>query len=262
MGAFDERPPTAASGAGDILRLVNRGTLVAAESALVFKKTSAGDAVPVVVVFVLVLVRLVVEELDPQRSVGILWHTTAWFLTPDERAKAVQRIKVRSITSYSSSRTLLTATLGKPNWSREQTLQTRPVSTIIAIRVIHPLTPPRFWEALQDPKTWLFALFSAIDNVPNSLTNQRQIIVSSFGFTNLQTTLLGCVDGTIEIATIFVGVTVAARLKDARGYVGAVWFLPNLLGVLLINFLPWENKVGLLFGQWLTGTSPSMAGLT
>ncbi|KAJ6626492.1 hypothetical protein B0H10DRAFT_1998604, partial [Mycena sp. CBHHK59/15] len=56
-------------------------------------------------------------------------------------------------------------------------------------------------EALKEPKTWLFALFSALDNVPNSLTNQRQIIVSSFGFSTLQTTLLGCVDGVVEITT-------------------------------------------------------------
>jgi MFS transporter, ACS family, allantoate permease len=106
-----------------------------------------------------------------------------------------------------------------------------------------------------DWKTWLFALFSAINNIPNSLTNQRQIIVSSFGFTPLQTTLLGCVDGMIEIVTIFVGVTVAAKYKDARGIVGAVWFIPNLVGVLLINLLPWSNKIGLLFAQWTTGVS-------
>jgi MFS transporter, ACS family, allantoate permease len=108
-------------------------------------------------------------------------------------------------------------------------------------------------EAFTDPKTWLFALFSALDNVPNSLTNQRQIIVASFGFTNLQTTLLGCVDGAIEIITIWTGVTLAARWADSRAYVGTVYFLPNLLGVLLINLLPWSDKVGLLFGQWLTG---------
>ena len=111
----------------------------------------------------------------------------------------------------------------------------------------------RFYEALTDPKTWLFALFSALDNVPNSLTNQRQIITASFGFSNLQTTLLGCVDGLIEIVTIFTGVRLAARYKDSRAYVGAIYFVPNILGVLLINFLPWENKVGLLFSQWLTG---------
>lgn len=115
----------------------------------------------------------------------------------------------------------------------------------------------RFYEALLDPKTWLFALFSALDNVPNSLTNQRQIIVSSFGFSNLQTTLLGCVDGLIEIVTIFTGVRLAARYTNARAYVGTIYFLPNILGVFLINFLPWENKVGLLFGQWLTGACTS-----
>ena len=104
-----------------------------------------------------------------------------------------------------------------------------------------------------DPKTWLFALLSAIDNVPNSLTNQRQIIVSSFGFTAFQTTLLGCVDGMVEIVTIFVGVNIAARFKNARAYVGAIWFIPNIVGALLINLLPWTDKVGLLFAQWTTG---------
>ena len=50
-------------------------------------------------------------------------------------------------------------------------------------------------ECLQDPKTWIFALFSCLDNIPNSLTNQSSIIIKSFGFTTLQTTLLGCVSG-------------------------------------------------------------------
>ena len=108
-------------------------------------------------------------------------------------------------------------------------------------------------EALTDPKTWLFALFSALDNVPNSLTNQRQIIVSGFGFTTLQTTLLGCVDGVIEIVTIFTGVQLAARIPNGRAYVGAVYFIPNILGCILVNALPWKDKVGLLFSVWLTG---------
>jgi MFS transporter, ACS family, allantoate permease len=111
------------------------------------------------------------------------------------------------------------------------------------------------WEALRDPKTWLFALFSALDNVPNSLTNQRQIIVASFGFTPLQTTLLGCVDGVIEIVTIATGVWLAARWANARAYVGAAYFVPNILGTILVNVLPWKDKVGLLFSVWITGMS-------
>jgi len=108
-------------------------------------------------------------------------------------------------------------------------------------------------EALTDPKTFLFALFAALDNVPNSVTNQRQIIVSSFGFTALQTTLLGCVDGIIEIVTILTGVTLAARIPNSRAYVGFLYFFPNIMGVFLINFLPWSDKVGLLFAQWING---------
>lgn len=108
-------------------------------------------------------------------------------------------------------------------------------------------------EALTDPKTWLFALFSILDNVPNSFLNQRQIIVSSFGFSFLQTTLLACVDGVIEIVTIWVGVSIASRIPDSRAYVGAIFFIPNLLGVLLISFLPWSDKIGLLFAEWITG---------
>ncbi|KAF5386728.1 hypothetical protein D9615_001838 [Tricholomella constricta] len=133
--------------------------------------------------------------------------TNARFLTPKERAIAVQRIKVNQ------------TGVENKHFKKEQLI-----------------------EALLDPKTWLFALFSALDNVPNSLTNQRQIIVSSFGFTNLQTTLLGCVDGVVEIITIWTGVTIAAKIPNSRAYVATIYMVPNLLGVFLINFLPWDNK--------------------
>ena len=112
-------------------------------------------------------------------------------------------------------------------------------------------------EALKDPKTWLFALFSALDNVPNSLTNQRSIIINGFGFSVLQTTLLGCVDGVIEILTIFTGVKLAARFPNSIAYVSVLYIIPNILGCLLINFLPWSDQIGLLFSIWLTGAYSS-----
>ncbi|KAF9529884.1 MFS general substrate transporter [Crepidotus variabilis] len=144
--------------------------------------------------------------------------TNAWFLTPAERRIAIRRIKENQTGVENKS------------FKKEQMI-----------------------EALCDPKTWLFALMSAMNNVPNSLTNQRQLIVSSLGYTYLQTTLLSCVDGVVEIVTIYTGVNIAARIPNSRAYVGAIYMVPNLLGVLLVNFLPWENKVGLLFGVWLTG---------
>ena len=108
-------------------------------------------------------------------------------------------------------------------------------------------------EALTDKKTWLFALFAALDNIPNSLTNQRQIIVTAFGFTPLQTTLLGCVDGVVEIVTIYTGVTIASRIPNSTAWVAIIYFVPNILGVFLVNFLPWHNKIGLLFSVWMAG---------
>jgi MFS transporter, ACS family, allantoate permease len=106
-------------------------------------------------------------------------------------------------------------------------------------------------EALRDPKTYLFALSAALSNIPSSLTNQYQIIIVSFGFTPLQTTLLGCVAGIVVIVALLTGVELASRLKNSRAYVAAVYIVPSLLGVFLVIFLPWSNRVGLLFGLWL-----------
>jgi ACS family allantoate permease-like MFS transporter len=109
------------------------------------------------------------------------------------------------------------------------------------------------YEALCDPKTWLFALFSAAVMVPNSLTNQRQIIVASFGFSALKATLLGCVDGIVTITTNFTGVWLAAHFPNSRCYVAVIYTIPNIIAVFNINLLPWSNKIGLLFSQWTSG---------
>ena len=99
--------------------------------------------------------------------------TTAWFLTPEERVKAVLRIRENQ------------TGVENKTFKKGQAI-----------------------EALTDPKTWLFALFTAVSAVPNSLLNQTSIIVTSFGWTPLQTTLIGCVGGVIEIIAILVVVQV------------------------------------------------------
>ena len=83
----------------------------------------------------------------------------------------------------------------------------------------------------------------------------------------------GCVDGIIEsnsgyyvdknirffnifvhlVVTIWTGVTLAARYKDSRAWVAIIYFFPNVLGSILVNALPWSDKVGLLFSVWITG---------
>jgi ACS family allantoate permease-like MFS transporter len=143
--------------------------------------------------------------------------TNAWFLTIDERAKAVQRIR-KNQTGVENK-----------HFKMDQMI-----------------------EALTDKKTWLFALFAALANVPNSITNQFQIIISSFGFTTLETTLLGCVNGVIQIVTIYPSVKVVSHIPNSRAWVAILSYIPNILSVFLVNFLPWHDRVGLLFSVWLS----------
>ncbi|KAE9405892.1 MFS general substrate transporter [Gymnopus androsaceus JB14] len=125
----------------------------------------------------------------------------AWFLTPEERAIAVLRIRENQ------------TGVENKHFKKEQMI-----------------------EALLDPKTWI-----------------KRLSLLPYGFTDLQTTLLSCVNGVVEILTIGTGVNIAARYPNSRAYVGFVYFIPNILGVILINTLPWSDRVGLLFGQYLTG---------
>lgn len=141
----------------------------------------------------------------------------AQFLTPEERVQVVQRIKVNQ------------TGVENKKWKREQ-----------------------FTEAFTDPKTWLIAVLGALLNVFNSLTNQRLILISQFGFTPIQTTLIGCVDGVIEILFILIAVYLGSYRKIGRGYAGAMMFIPAILGAILLNALPQHNKIGLLFSYWLT----------
>ncbi|KAF9029324.1 MFS general substrate transporter [Hymenopellis radicata] len=143
--------------------------------------------------------------------------TTAWFLTPEERIVAVKRIQV------------------------EQT----------GIENKH-FKMYQFTEALHDPKIWLFTLFSAVHTLHSSITNQRWIIVSSFGFTDFQNVLLGCVDGVLTTSGLMLGAFLAGQFYNGRAYVAVACYVPGILAAVLLNVLSEDNKFGLLFSFWLT----------
>ncbi|GLB34691.1 putative membrane transporter [Lyophyllum shimeji] len=140
---------------------------------------------------------------------------SAYFLTPEERVAAVQRIKVNQ------------QGVENKHWKREQ-----------------------FIEALRDPKTWLLAFFVASSNIFNSITNQRQLIVQQFGFTVGQTTLVGTIDGAVQILAIFATIALVPYIGHAYAAVAA--YLPGILGTILVNTLPSHNKIGLLFAYWVS----------
>ncbi|KAF8318443.1 MFS general substrate transporter [Clavulina sp. PMI_390] len=137
---------------------------------------------------------------------------TAWFLTAEEKVLAVRRVKENQT--------------GVEN----KTFKTE-----------------QMWEAFQDPKAWLFALF----NIPNAFSNQGAIIINSFGFTVIQTTLLGCVTGVVEIIAILAAIILVNKVDNSRGYVAAFTYAIAMAGNIVVLTLPWHNKVGLLFGVWI-----------
>lgn len=108
----------------------------------------------------------------------------------------------------------------------------------------------QFYEALRDPKTWLFSLIVALNQIQNSLTNQRQLIVKMFGFTQIQTTLLGCVDGVVVILAIYGSAKLASVMRNGRSIVVSLWTIPAVVGGILVVTLPFTNKIGLLFSYW------------
>ncbi|EUC65950.1 MFS general substrate transporter [Rhizoctonia solani AG-3 Rhs1AP] len=120
--------------------------------------------------------------------------------------------------------------------------------------------PEQFKEALYDPKTWLFASFSLFNNIPTSIGIQRSLIVESLGFTRLQTTLLGTLDGVIEIITIYTGVKLVEYFGYSRAYVGSTYMVSDVLSAILVTTLPWSKKTGLLISIYLTGMCLMLPG--
>lgn len=96
--------------------------------------------------------------------------TTVRWLTPRERAMAVRRIA-------ENQNGIETKT-----WKRYQMI-----------------------EALKDPKTWLFALFAGFASLIGGIGVQYSLVIKSFGFTTLQTTLLSIPNGVAQI----IGITTA-----------------------------------------------------
>lgn len=143
--------------------------------------------------------------------------TSARFLSVEERALAVERIKVNQ------------AGVENKTWKKAQ-----------------------FIEALFDLKVWIMAAFAFLSHVPVSMTFQKQIIVSQLGFNALQTTLLSCADGAITILGICAGVYLSCVPSIGRGYATVLTSIPPLIGSILINVLPGESKIALLFMYWLS----------
>lgn len=113
----------------------------------------------------------------------------------------------------------------------------------------------QFIEALQDPKTWLFFLHAWSQEMANGLTNQYSLIIKSFGFTTLQTTLLGCINGLTALVSLATAAVILARTRNARAWLAAASYVLPIVSSIMLITLPWSNRSGLLAAMYIRSTA-------
>ncbi|KAL4995384.1 major facilitator superfamily domain-containing protein [Aspergillus recurvatus] len=113
----------------------------------------------------------------------------------------------------------------------------------------------QFIEAIKDPKTWLFFLHAWSQEMANGMTNQYSLIINSFGFTVLQTTLLGTVSGIVSFFSLGTAAIVLYHTKNCRAWISLVAYIPAILSSILLLALPWSNRWGLISATWIRSTA-------
>ncbi|KAJ5143552.1 uncharacterized protein N7515_002339 [Penicillium bovifimosum] len=107
-------------------------------------------------------------------------------------------------------------------------------------------------ECLLDPKTWLLALFSLAQNIPNGgLVTFSAIIVTGLGYTPLITTVLGIPTGVLATVWQILLGFIAANVPNSRCNIIALANLVPMACAILMWKLPRENQQGLLAAYYV-----------
>ncbi|KAJ3930492.1 MAG: MFS general substrate transporter [Lentinula lateritia] len=117
-------------------------------------------------------------------------------------------------------------------------------------------------ECLIDPKTWAFFGISVCTQIPNSGTqNFGNLVLEGFGFTNLQTTLVGIPSSFISFFTILITGWFAGKYSNITCYLIVLVVLAPVAGSALIYSTKVNNGVK-LFAYYLLATGPGALPLS
>ncbi|KAJ5902703.1 Major facilitator superfamily domain general substrate transporter [Penicillium taxi] len=110
-------------------------------------------------------------------------------------------------------------------------------------------------EALLDPMTWAFFFYAIIADIPNGgISNFFSQLITSFGFSNQKSLILGVPSGAVEVISLllngYVGHITGHRILSSLG-----GLVSGLVGMILIVALPQSNNVGRLIGFYMTGAN-------
>ncbi|KAF3008312.1 hypothetical protein E8E14_006467 [Neopestalotiopsis sp. 37M] len=109
-------------------------------------------------------------------------------------------------------------------------------------------------EALKDPIVWCYVMLNITSTlVIGGLGVFSNIIISSFGFTYLQTQLLNIAQGAVTII-VMIGSGTLATWTNQTAWVMHAWTIPPIIGTAIICTVPpnGSNSVGLLIAFYCT----------
>ncbi|KAL6229160.1 major facilitator superfamily domain-containing protein [Aspergillus navahoensis] len=150
--------------------------------------------------------------------------STAWFLTPAEREIAIKHVE--------NNQTGIESKVFK----KEQAI-----------------------EALTDPKVILAAFGAGVGNILSGLNVFGTLVIRGFGFTVLQTTLLQCPTGLVEIIAMIAFTLGATYIPNSRVILSSIATAVALVGTIILYAFSLDHRwvliVGLLICTriWLAG---------
>ncbi|KAI1411567.1 putative allantoate permease [Hypoxylon sp. FL1857] len=113
-------------------------------------------------------------------------------------------------------------------------------------------------ECLQDPKTWLIWSIALLCQIPNGGTqNFANLVITSFGFTSLQSTLINIPYSIISVAAISGTGWLAGRFRSTNCILIGLIVIPPVVGSALIGSRSSIPLGASLFGYFLLSTGPA-----
>jgi hypothetical protein len=97
----------------------------------------------------------------------------------------------------------------------------------------------------------MFFLHAWSQEMANGTSNQYSLTIKSFGFSTLETTLLGCVNGVTAFFSLGAAAWILAKTTNCRGWLSAVSYLFPIVATILLLALPDRAHWGLATGIWL-----------
>ncbi|WVQ81140.1 hypothetical protein IAT38_003262 [Cryptococcus sp. DSM 104549] len=108
-------------------------------------------------------------------------------------------------------------------------------------------------EAFIDPKLYILFLASIAAQIPNGVvSNFSSIIISGFGFNQLQTTLLDIPNSLVQISSLIISGYFAGRFKNSRAIMMFIGNATCIVAACALTYAPHEQTWGRLVAFWFT----------